>query len=459
MRKASLWAVITLFLMLMDVRSAMTQDPVAQLAQRVALSIVKIVVKGTTASGRDETFEGSGLVIGSGPQFSVVLTAAHVIRKREFWKAKDDGEPLRRITIWFRRTPASQLEPMALPPAIGEVTSKADFAILMVLGSLPALPMGNPLQLQQGAPVVALGAPLGKFTIDAPLVGRGQLEINQSFGLVLRLSQIQTVEGHSGGPVLDMDGRVLGIVSGELRRVTGQTLAVPISETLTDLAKYRAESAPNNDQTLSVDGSVQIELQGTGGGDFGRVLRGTASLNTVGVGNEIAMLARGSERSDCKEDSGRRVSFAQGSGSILHAGDDIVLINFDLHAHGGHFRVWGECALTQPGNPTRHDTTARALAKLHTTFRVPIRNDRYRAVRVVYTDVPGTDSVIEVIDPTGQNVASIRGRASGDEEFPIERQGDFTVRLLALAEAKAEGGFGQHSLRLNTRLRAIRVPR
>ena len=92
MRKASVWVVIALLLPLMDLRPVRAQDPVAQLAERVALSIVKVVVNGTTASGRVVTFEGSGLVIGSGPQISVVLTAAHVIGKREFWKTKDDGE-------------------------------------------------------------------------------------------------------------------------------------------------------------------------------------------------------------------------------------------------------------------------------------------------------------------------------------------------------------------------------
>ena len=211
-----------------------------------------------------------------------------------------------------------------------------------------------------------------------------------------------------------MDGRVLGIVSGELRKVTGQTLAVPISEVLTDTLR----STTRSQHQTTIKGCwwtavFKLSCRGQAEETLAAYFVAQASLNTVGVGNEVVMLARGSERSDCKENSGRRVSFAQGSGSILHAGDDIVLINLDLHAHGGHFRVWGECALTQPGNPTRHDTTARAMAKLHTTFRVPIRNDRYRAVRVVYTDVPGTDSVIEVIDPTGQNVSSIRGRASG----------------------------------------------
>src|SRR5262245_18120321 len=131
MRKASVWLVITLLLPLMDVRPVMARDPVAELAQRVALSIVKIVVKGTTAGGRDVTFEGSALLIASELPRSDVLQAHDVNGKLEFCKTKDDEVPQRSITIWFRRMPASPLEPMPLPPAIGEVTSKADFAILL----------------------------------------------------------------------------------------------------------------------------------------------------------------------------------------------------------------------------------------------------------------------------------------------------------------------------------------
>ena len=71
--------------------------------------------------------------------------------------------------------------------------------------------MGNPLQLAQGSQAVVMGYPAGTADLTL-LLSRGQLLIRESLGSVLQMSQAQTSAGLSGSPVLDEDGRVLGIV-------------------------------------------------------------------------------------------------------------------------------------------------------------------------------------------------------------------------------------------------------
>jgi trypsin-like peptidase len=210
------------------------QDIVQKLLQQSSASIVKIKVSGTTPGGRDHSLEGSGVVVATIKNFSVVVTAAHVIGTAGTWRTTSNGSAEREINVWVPRIWDSSLEPLPLPPIIADQNDRFDYAILLIHRQLPALALGDPLKLPQSSATVLMGYALSEVTLDV-LPGRGQLDSRDAIGVVVRLSQTQSNPGDSGGPVLGPDGRVLAILSGALRAQTSQDLAIPITYILPSL--------------------------------------------------------------------------------------------------------------------------------------------------------------------------------------------------------------------------------
>ncbi|AWB95543.1 hypothetical protein DCE93_07620 [Agromyces badenianii] len=98
---------------------------------------------------------------------------------------------------------------------------RADLAVLKVDHSspLPTIELGSSEQVQVGQPVVALGAPLGlSGTVTAGIVsavGRDVTVPSDDDQTTLLAGAIQTDAainpGNSGGPLVDCDGRLIGI--------------------------------------------------------------------------------------------------------------------------------------------------------------------------------------------------------------------------------------------------------
>ncbi len=154
---------------------------------------------------------GSGVVIGDG----LVLTNAHNLRGNEAGVVLAGGERVR-----------------------GEVAGAdghLDLAVISVeTGDAPALEWGDPTAVGIGTPVVALANPGGRGL-------RATLGFASSAGRSFRGPRGRRVEGaiehtaalprgSSGGPLADLDGRLLGLNS--LRMEGGLILAIPAGERL-----------------------------------------------------------------------------------------------------------------------------------------------------------------------------------------------------------------------------------
>jgi S1-C subfamily serine protease len=96
-----------------------------------------------------------------------------------------------------------------------------DLAVLKVdsgdVGDAPALPLGDSEEMEVGHPVVAIGNPYGfTRTVTTGIVSAVQREIRAPNGFSIS-DVIQTDAsinpGNSGGPLLDAQGRVIGINS------------------------------------------------------------------------------------------------------------------------------------------------------------------------------------------------------------------------------------------------------
>jgi len=113
---------------------------------------------------------------------------------------------------------------------------RLDLAIIKINADKlpPALPLGDSDTLKQGAPIVALGNPQGlKRSVVAGVVsGRRELDGRSMIQLAVPIEK-----GNSGGPVLDMQGRVHGIVTAKSLVTDNLGFAVEINDLKPLLAK------------------------------------------------------------------------------------------------------------------------------------------------------------------------------------------------------------------------------
>ena len=172
---------------------------------------------------------GSGFVV---DRDGTIITNAHVV------EGSDD------VTVRFGENSS---------PVDAEVLGRdpsTDVAVLKIdpgdVKSLEAIPLGDSSRVRVGDPVVAIGNPFGfTRTVTTGIVSAKQRQITAPNGFPIR-NVIQTDAsinpGNSGGPLLDAEGRVIGINSqiatGGGQGSVGIGFAVPIDtakELLPDL--------------------------------------------------------------------------------------------------------------------------------------------------------------------------------------------------------------------------------
>lgn len=104
-----------------------------------------------------------------------------------------------------------------------------DIAVLKVAQpspSQPFLPMGSTAQLKPGQEVIVIGSALGTLQNS---VSRGIVSgLRNSGGVTLVQSDAAANPGNSGGPMLDRNGRVVGILTAGYRGQEGLNFAVAI---------------------------------------------------------------------------------------------------------------------------------------------------------------------------------------------------------------------------------------
>jgi regulator of sirC expression with transglutaminase-like and TPR domain len=195
----------------------------AELAKKVRPSLVSI-----EPAGRDAEVAGvgTGFVISAD---GLIATNMHVIGEARGLKVElPDGKHLEvaGIHAWDR---------------------EKDLAIIRVQATdLPALTLGDSSTLAQGDYVAAMGNPFGlRFSVVEGVVSAMQeVEGRKLVQLAMPIEQ-----GNSGGPLLDKDGRVMGLVSMRSALTANLGFAVPVNE-LRTLMEHPAPVSMKNWQTI-----------------------------------------------------------------------------------------------------------------------------------------------------------------------------------------------------------------
>jgi S1-C subfamily serine protease len=151
--------------------------------------------------------QGSGFIV---TQDGVILTNHHVIRDATNATVRlASGDVYDRVSV------------MA-------TDERRDLAVLKVSGfSLPTLGLGNSDSVHIGMDVVAIGSPMGlENTVSTGIVSGRRTE-PRGFRLIQISAPAST--GSSGGPVLNREGRVIGIAASQFRSGQNLNFAVPIN--------------------------------------------------------------------------------------------------------------------------------------------------------------------------------------------------------------------------------------
>lgn len=190
-----------------DTNASLATD---KLAARLKPSVVTV-----SHAGRAGAREGSGtgFVVGT----NLIATCFHVI---------EEG---RAIHVRLADNREVEVE------AVHAWDRKRDLAVLRVkAGDLVPLPLGDSDKLPPGAPFLAIGNPMGLAgsVVQGVLSARREMELGEMLQIAIPVEP-----GNSGGPVLDLQGNVHGIMTMKSVVTANLGFAVPINALKLLLAK------------------------------------------------------------------------------------------------------------------------------------------------------------------------------------------------------------------------------
>ena len=218
------------YLLTVLVSYSASQADVADVVKRSSDAVVLIVISN---SAGQETALGSGFLVSADGE---IVTNYHVIKEAHSAVVK--------------------LSNGAFFPVSGVLATDADkdLAIIKVNGkNLPFLSLGDIEKLHVGDHVVAIGSPLG-------LEGTVSDGIVSAVRDVAKMKWIQTTapvsHGNSGGPLLDMNNHVVGVITWGVNLELGQNLnfASPCSEVQALLVTAHQQAKPLDSVASKGDG-------------------------------------------------------------------------------------------------------------------------------------------------------------------------------------------------------------
>ena len=176
---------------------------VQELAAQVKKSVVVVTFRGRNG---EQQGLGAGFIIDAS---GLIATNLHVLGEaRPISVALHDGRKFDVVAV--HATERSQ-----------------DLAVLKIDATeLPALTLGDSDELQEGQPVVAMGNPIGleRSIVSGVLSGRREIDGRAMLQVALPIER-----GNSGGPLLDLKGRVHGLLTLKSLKTENLGFAIPIN--------------------------------------------------------------------------------------------------------------------------------------------------------------------------------------------------------------------------------------
>jgi serine protease Do len=179
------------------------------LSDRVMPAVVQVRTSGYALGGTGLTPErgtGSGVILDAS---GYVLTNAHVV------------EGARRVQVALSGIAGGPAQPRSVVRTPGRVLGavvvgvdkETDIAVLKVdQGGLPFLPLGDSEEVRPGQLVLAFGSPLGlENSVTLGVVSAVARQVKADDRMIYIQTDAAINPGNSGGPLVDGQGRVVGI--------------------------------------------------------------------------------------------------------------------------------------------------------------------------------------------------------------------------------------------------------
>lgn len=192
-------------------------ESLQQLSRRVRTSVVQIFSTGyASVEDADSTANAAALLnkqhsTGSGVILSAdgyIVTNAHVVRgARRIQVRLPPAE-----TELAGRRPNTSDSRLVNAKLIGQ-DKESDLAVIKIeRTNLPHLAFGNSDELKQGELVMAFGNPLGlEGSVSMGVVSSTSRQIKPDSSMIYIQTDAPINPGNSGGPLIDADGRIMGI--------------------------------------------------------------------------------------------------------------------------------------------------------------------------------------------------------------------------------------------------------
>ncbi|MCL4795840.1 MAG: trypsin-like peptidase domain-containing protein [Bryobacteraceae bacterium] len=186
------------------------------LARQVNPSVVKVVAVGYRPLEEDETGEpgvaarqqssGSGVIIGAD---GLIVTNAHVVMNAQRVQVTLPNPPEAAAPRVSTLRPSGRIVRAEL---IG-LDLETDVALLKISETgLPALPLADSDAVEQGQIVMAFGSPLGlDNSVTLGVVSSAARQFRPDDPMIYIQTDAPINPGNSGGPLVDTEGRVVGI--------------------------------------------------------------------------------------------------------------------------------------------------------------------------------------------------------------------------------------------------------
>lgn len=198
-----------------------------------------------SAESRDvELGTGSGFVF---TPYGHVLTNHHVVSGESHTERRGDREVRTRLVVErievLLPSAESDSPPLALPASVEVTDPDLDLAVLSVTGaSIPYLALGDSDAAEPGEDVRVYGFPFGRQVevgreeltgvVPAVSVSRGTVAAVREDGAgapAFLQTSANVNPGNSGGPMVDAEGFVLGVVRLKLKGGDGIGFAIPVN--------------------------------------------------------------------------------------------------------------------------------------------------------------------------------------------------------------------------------------
>lgn len=245
----------------------------------------------------------SGQALGTGfvvDDKGYILTNAHVV--------DENGQQATGVTVVFKK---SGTKTQRVKGELVGVDVSSDVAVIKVDPKgldLNPLPLGDSSKVTIGEPVVAIGNPLGyDFSITAGIVSATGRSLQSPNGMTIP-NGIQTDaainQGNSGGPLIDNQGKVIGIneqIASQGGGNDGLGFAVPINTAIRSLNQLRDTGKVTyawmgvQGQTLSSDVAATFNLETTGGALIESVAPGSPAAEAGLKGGDQTVTVQGQD--------------------------------------------------------------------------------------------------------------------------------------------------------------------